>query len=155
MDFDPAVVRKTIDGYRDEPGALIGVLQDLQESLGWLPEEALRLVSEELGYPMNRIYSVATFYKAFSLAPRGRHVCKVCLGTACHVRGGTRILEEVERQLGIEAGETTPDGQFSLDIVNCVGACAIGPVVEIDGKHHGDLLPSKVEALLKKHRDDT
>lgn len=153
MDFDPVAVRQTIENYRGERGALIGVLLDIQETLGWLPEGALRLVSEQLSYPMNQIYNVATFYKAFSLAPRGQHVCKVCLGTACHVRGGVRVLEEMERRLGIEAGGTTPDGQFSLDIVNCVGACAIGPVVEIDGKHHGNLLPSKVEPLLRELRE--
>ena len=153
MDIELAQMDKIISAYRHEPGTLIGVLQDIQEALGWLPQEALSLVSVELDYPMNQIYSVATFYRAFNLVPRGQHVCKVCLGTACHVRGGARILEELERELGIGAGETSPDGRFSLDIVNCVGACAIGPVVEIDGQHHGNLSPSKVEGLLKPLRE--
>lgn len=153
MDFELTQVDKIIGSYEKSNSALIGVLQDIQESFGWLPREALELVSRELDIPMNQIYGVATFYKAFSLTPRGEHVCKVCLGTACHVRGGARILEEIERQLGIGAGDTTPDGSFSLDVVNCVGACAIGPVVEIDGEHHGNLVLGRVEALLERYRE--
>jgi len=155
MELDLTRVEEIIDKYRDERGGLIGALQDIQESFGWLPQPALRRLSEELGYPMNRIYSVATFYKAFSLTPRGRHVCKVCMGTACHVRGAPRILEEIERQLGIGPGETTADKTFSLDIVNCVGACAIGPVIDIDGEHKGNLTPGKVAAILKEYREAT
>jgi len=153
MEAEFSRVDEIIDGYRSERGALIGILQDIQEAFGWLPEEALSRVSEQLSYPMNQIYSVATFYKAFNLVPRGKHVCKVCMGTACHVRGAPRILEELERELDITAGETTADGTFSLDIVNCVGACALGPVVDIDGEHKGNLTPSRVEALLKPFRE--
>lgn len=153
MEIELARVDEVIELHRTEQGALIGVLQDIQEALGWLPQEALMRVSVELGYPMNQIYSVATFYKAFSLAPQGKHVCKVCMGTACHVRGATSILEELERQLAVRAGETTEDGMFSLDTVNCVGACALGPVIDIDGEHRGNLTSSRVEALLKEYRE--
>ncbi len=155
MEVELTRVEEIIDKYRNEQGGLIGVLQDIQGTFGWLPQPALQRLSEKLGYPMNKVYSVATFYKAFSLAPRGKHVCKVCMGTACHVRGATRILEELERQLGIGPGETTADDTFSLDIVNCVGACAIGPVIDIDGEHKGNLTPGKIEAILKDYRGKT
>ena len=106
MEFERDQTLAIIDEHRDQRGALIGVLQDIQDRFGWLPREALEMVGAELGYHMNHIYNVATFYKAFSLTPRGEHICKVCMGTACHVRGGARILEELERQLKIEPGET-------------------------------------------------
>jgi NADH-quinone oxidoreductase subunit E len=154
METDLVGVKQIVTKYREERGALLGALQDIQEHIGWLPEAALRLVSADLGYPLNQVYAVATFYRGLRLEPRGKHVCKVCLGTACHVRGGALVLEELERRLGIEAGDTTPDGRFTLDIVNCVGACAIGPVVEVDEERHGDMSPAKIEDLLNRCRED-
>ncbi len=128
---------------------LLSVLQDIQAKYGYLPEEKLIETSETLDMPLIDVYGVATFYKSFSLTPRGRHQVKVCLGTACHVRGATRIGKEVGRKLGIGPGETSEDGEFSLETVMCLGCCAIGPVVVIDGKYYGQVTPTKVESILR------
>lgn len=130
------------------PRALIQVLQDVQDRYHWLPPEALEHVSRALGVPLVQVYGVATFYRSFSLSPRGRHVCTVCLGTACHVRGGAAVLEEFERRLGIAAGRTTSDGRHTLERVNCLGACALAPLVVVDGHYHGQMTPVKVGAVL-------
>ena len=128
--------------------ALVQVLQDIQDRYRWLPPEALEHVAETLGVPLAQVYGVATFYRAFSLAPRGRHVCTVCLGTACHVRGGRAVLEAFERRLGIAAGQTTSDGAYTLERVNCLGACALAPLAVVDGRVHARLTEAKVEAVL-------
>jgi len=128
---------------------LLSVLQDIQAKYGYLPEEKLIETSETLDMPLIDVYGVATFYKSFSLTPRGRHQVKVCLGTACHVRGANRIGKEVGRKLDIEPGETSEDGEFSLETVMCLGCCAIGPVVVIDGKYYGQVTPTKVESILR------
>lgn len=129
-------------------GALIAVLEELQAEYGYLPEEALRTVSDQTGRSLVDIYGIATFYRSFSLEPRGKHLVCACLGTACHVRGAARIVSEFERQLDIKAGETTPDGEFTLETVNCLGACALGPVVVIDGHYFSKVRRAKVRALL-------
>jgi NADH-quinone oxidoreductase subunit E len=116
-----------------------------------LPKEGLTGVSEGLGIPLSQVYSVATFFKAFSLKPRGRHSIAVCLGTACHVRGAVRILEEVERELGINRGETTQDLKYTLETVNCVGACALGPIIIVDGEYSGQMKTNKVKPLLENY----
>jgi len=128
--------------------ALIQVLQDIQERFHWLSPEALEHVAGALGVPLAQVYGVATFYKAFHLAPQGRHVCTVCMGTACHVRGSGAILEQFERSLGISAGQTTPDGAFRLERVNCLGACALAPLAVVDGRTHGRMTEAKVEEVL-------
>jgi len=128
---------------------LLSVLQDIQAKYGYLPEEKLIETSETLDMPLIDVYGVATFYKSFSLTPRGRHQVKVCLGTACHVRGANRIGKEVGRKLGIGPEETSEDGEFSLETVMCLGCCAIGPVVVIDGKYYGQVTPTKVESILR------
>lgn len=128
---------------------LLSVLQDIQAKYGYLPEEKLIETSETLDMPLIDVYGVATFYKSFSLTPRGRHQVKVCLGTACHVRGANRIGKEVGRKLDIGPGETSEDGEFSLETVMCLGCCAIGPVVVIDGKYYGQVTPTKVESILR------
>jgi len=128
--------------------ALIQVLQDIQDRFHWLPPEALEHVAEALGVPLVQVYGVATFYKSFSLTPRGRHVCTVCLGTACHVRGGGAVLDEFERRLGIAAGQTTPDGGYTLERVNCLGACALAPLAVVDGRYHGQMTEAKVQSVL-------
>lgn len=133
---------------RGQRRALIRVLQDIQERHGWLPAEALEHVSAALGVPLARVYGVATFYRSFRLSPRGRHTCTVCLGTACHVRGGPAVLEQFERKLGIPAGGTTADGRFTLERVNCLGACALAPLAVVDGRFHGRMTEAKAEALL-------
>ena len=128
--------------------ALIQVLQDIQDRYHWLPPEALEHVARALGVPLVQVYGVATFYKIFSLSPRGRHTCTVCLGTACHVRGGRAVLEGFERRLGIAAGQTTPDGAYALERVNCLGACALAPLAVVDGRFFGKMTEDKVEAVL-------
>jgi NADH:ubiquinone oxidoreductase subunit E len=143
-------VKKHIKKYNSEKKALISILQDIQEEYNYLPQEALRIVSKTLGVPLIDIVGVATFYRAFSLEQRGNHLITVCLGTACHVRGGPKILEEFERKLNIEAGETSKDGQFSLETVACLGCCAIGPVVVVDGNYHAQTTIRKVGSILKK-----
>ena len=133
-------------------GGLISILEEIQAKYSYLPEDALRAVAEETGRSLVDIYGVATFYRAFSLKPRGKHLISVCLGTACHVRGGPGIIEEMERQLEIQAGETTPDNEFTLETVNCVGACALGPVVIIDGHYFSKVKSSKVKKILRSAR---
>jgi NADH-quinone oxidoreductase subunit E len=140
-----AVVRK----YGGEKRAVIQILQDLQERLRWLAPETLEAVALELKVPPAHVYSVATFYKSFSLAPRGRHICTVCMGTACHVRGGATVLEHFERKLGLRAGQTSPDGEVTLERVNCLGACALAPLAVIDGKYHGQMSESKADKVLQ------
>ena len=151
MEAEELTVKKHIKKYSNEKKALISILQDIQEEYNYLPQEALKIVSRTLGVPLIDIIGVATFYRAFSLEPRGKHLITVCLGTACHVRGGPKILEEFERKLNIEAGQTSKDGQFSLETVACLGCCAIGPVVVVDGNYHAQTTIRKVGSILKKH----
>jgi NADH-quinone oxidoreductase subunit E len=151
VDVQELKVKSFVTKYNKEKKALISILQNIQEEYNYLPQEALRIVSETLNIPLINIIGVATFYRAFSLEPRGKHLVTVCLGTACHVRGGPKILEEFERKLNIQAGETTKDKQFSLEIVACLGCCAIGPVVVIDGDYYAQTTIRKVASILKKY----
>lgn len=130
---------------------LVGILQDIQRELRYLPRDALRHVAERLNIPLPRVYSVATFYKAFSLKPRGRHTVSVCLGTACHVQGGVGILEKLERELGVGTGEMTYDERFSLESVRCVGCCGLAPVFVVDEDFHGKMTQDKVASILEKY----
>ena len=150
---DLSKIDSILDNYVDEDGVLISVLQDINEEFNYLPENALRYVSEKLEIPLSQIYHVATFYTAFSLTPRGEHIIRVCQGTACHVRGASQVLDEIKRSLGIEDGETTEDMKFTLETVNCLGACALGPVVVIDEKYH-PTSPAKVNKLLKNFQSE-
>jgi len=143
-------VTAIINKYGGERGQLVSILQDIQAEYYYLPGEALIQVSEIMGIPASRIYDVATFFKAFSLEPRGKHIINICLGTACHVRGGSRVLEQVERCLSIKRGQTTKDRKFTLETVNCMGCCAVGPAVKIDGDYYGRMSTDKVEGLLAK-----
>jgi NADH:ubiquinone oxidoreductase subunit E len=131
-------------------GGLISILEKIQGKYGYLPEDALRAVAEETGRSLVDIYGVATFYKAFSLTPRGKHLISTCLGTACHVRGGPAIAREIQRQLGVRAGETTADREFTFETVNCLGACALGPVVVVDGHYFPKVKPPMVKDILEK-----
>ena len=142
-------IDRIIDKHHGEASALLQILLDIQSENRWLPREALGRVSERLAVPLNRIQHIATFYKAFSLVPKGRHRVHICVGTACHVRGATRILDTVEEAIGIKPGETDLDLNFSLETVNCLGCCALGPVMEVDGKVHGKMLPVKTSQVLK------
>jgi NADH-quinone oxidoreductase subunit E len=143
-----------IDRYEGKDSAILAVLQDIQAKEKYLPKEALEHVGEKLHIPINKIYRIATFYRAFSLTPRGRHEVHVCLGTACHVRGAQRILDQLTIQLGVRPGETTSDRNFTLGTVNCLGVCASGPVVAVDGEYFGGMSSIKVEGVLKKFRSD-
>ncbi len=146
-------LKEIIDAREGEPRFLIEVLQDVQETQSYISEDAMHAVSERLGVPLIEVYRVASFYKAFSLKPRGKHIVTVCMGTACHVRGSHRMIDEVAGQLGIEAGETTDDEMFTVESVNCLGACALGPVVVVDGTYHHHMTPGKLRNLIQSLRD--
>jgi len=148
---------KKLDGiikkHQQKKGSLIGLLQDITEELGYLPEKTLEEVSEKLRVPLSHLYGLATFYASFRLEPMGKHHCSICVGTACHVRGASRVVEAVERELDIKAGETTPDGKFTVETVNCLGACALGPLIVIDDEYYGNMDGGKAIKLLKKYED--
>lgn len=139
-----------VSKYGGDRSQLVSVLQDVQAEYYYLPKEALVQVSESMAIPLSQIYSLATFFRAFSLKPRGKHLINVCLGTACHVRGASKVLEQIERSLGIERGETSEDLKFTLETVNCMGACALAPVVKIDEEYSGQMKTNKVDPLLSK-----
>ena len=139
---------KIISRFGGDPQSLIMILQDLNEAFSYLPEAAMRRVSDKLEIPYAEVYGTASFYKAFSLEPKGEHIIQVCVGTACHVRGAGVVLDELKRILCIDDGQTTDDGIFSLETVNCLGACALGPIVVVDGEYHGNMTISKVAPII-------
>ncbi|MEO0084768.1 MAG: NAD(P)H-dependent oxidoreductase subunit E [candidate division WOR-3 bacterium] len=143
-------VDEILKKHNNDRSMLVAILQDIQDEFHYLPKEALYHLSKQLTLPLPEIYDVATFYKAFSLKPRGKHTCNVCMGTACHVRGSPVILETAKNYLQIEPGQTTKNMQFTLNTVNCVGACAVGPVIQIDNELYGNLTSVKTIQLLKK-----
>ena len=147
MDIDR--IDQIIDKHRCDASSLIQILLEIQSENHWLPKEILERVREKLNVPLSRIQHIATFYKAFSLVPKGRHEVHICMGTACHVRGAGRVLDTVEEATGIKPGETDLDLKFSLETVNCLGCCALGPVVEVGGKVHGKMSPVKTAEVLK------
>jgi NADH-quinone oxidoreductase subunit E len=144
-------IDQIIDKHNCEASNLLQIMLELQSSNNWLPKEVLKRVSERLEVPLTRIRHIATFYKAFSLVPKGRHKVHICVGTACHVRGASRILDTVEEATGIKPGETDMDMKFSVETVNCLGCCALGPVMEIDGKTHGKMSPAQTASILKNY----
>lgn len=144
-------IDEIIDRYEGEEGVLIQLLLDIQNEFNWVPKEAIARISTRLQIPISHIYRIVSFYKVLSLEPVGRHVIQVCLGTACHVRGGPRILEEVENILKIKAGTTTEDLKFTIKRVNCIGCCALGPVMIIDEDYHGKLSPMDVKGILARY----
>jgi len=137
--------------HKGAKSGLIGMLQDVQNEYSYLPKDALLHIAEKLNTPVSHVYSLATFYKAFSLKPRGKHLISLCMGTACHVRGAEKILEELERVLKIKSGETTDDSLFTLEAVNCLGACALGPLMAINGEYYGKMSLKKINGILKKY----
>ena len=151
IEFEPKKLVETIErnGASGADGSLISMLEEIQAQYGYLPRDAMILVSEGLGVPLSQIYSVATFYHSFSLEPRGKHTICVCTGTACHVRGAVQVLERLEARLGIAPGGTTRDGEFTLETVNCLGCCALGPVVVVDNEYEGQMTTRKVDKLLR------
>ncbi|HJH27938.1 MAG TPA: NADH-quinone oxidoreductase subunit NuoE [Methanophagales archaeon] len=144
-------VDKIIDRYSAKQGILIQLLLDIQNEFNWIPEEAIVRISERLQVPVSQIYRIASFYKVMSLDPIGRHLIQVCLGTACHVRGGPKIRDKVEERLKIKTGETTSDMKFTLRRVNCLGCCALGPVMVVDNDYHGKITTAKVKEVLENY----
>lgn len=145
-------IKRILSRNGNDSAMLVSILQDTQSEFGYLSREAITEVGKQLDIPLTQVYSVATFFKAFSLIPKGKHQIHVCLGTACHVRGADKILDTVERELGIKPGESDKDLNFSLDTVNCVGACALGPIVIIDGKYSGEMKIEAVKPLLDSYK---
>jgi NADH:ubiquinone oxidoreductase subunit E len=150
--METSSLKAILEDRGTEPFAIMEVLHDVQGQCGYLPEEVLRQVSASLDVPLIEVFRLANFYKAFSLKPRGRHLLTVCAGTACHVRGAPKLLDEVTAQLGVQPGSTTEDRAFTLETVNCLGACALGPVVVVDGTYHDHTTPAKLKALLAEIR---
>ena len=144
-----AVIKK----YENVPGRLMPVLQDAQDIYGYLPIEVQRMIADALEISLSEVYGVATFYSQFSLTPKGQHRISVCLGTACYVKGADKVLEEIETQLGIKAGECTADRKFSIDTCRCVGACGLAPVIMIDDKVYGKVTPDQVAEILEEYKD--
>ncbi len=153
LDLDK--VDQIIEKYRHDKAPYIPLMQEINDEYRYLPEEALKRVSKALNISLSELYSLATFYKCFSLTPRGEHELQVCLGTACHVRGASQILEKITRNLQVEPGKTTDDGKYTVETVNCLGACALGPLVMIDDKYFGNLTPDKIDKMLGgNHEED-
>lgn len=146
--LDLAPLQEVLEEYRTKQGAVIPVLQKAQEIYGWLPEKVLEAVAEGMNVPLSKIYGVVTFYSQFYLTRRGRHIIQQCDGTACHVRGASRIIDVVERHLGIKAGETTPDYRITYEVVYCLGSCGLAPVATVDDKMVGHLTPDTMIEIL-------
>lgn len=149
MDYD---FEKIITAYPKEKRYTLAMLQDIQKEYGFIPREAMEDISKYLSIPISNIYSLATFYKALSLKPKGKHIIKVCSGTACHIRGSDSIKEQLLEELGIKPGETTLDGVFSIEVVNCLGACALAPVMVIDDKYYGNMTKEKVKEIINQYK---
>jgi NADH-quinone oxidoreductase subunit E len=144
-------LNKIIDEYAGQPGSLIPILQKAQDIYGYLPTEAMNWISEKTGIPLSQIYGVATFYSQFYLTRRGKTIIRQCDGTACHVRGAAKIVDTIQNNLGIQAGETTPDYKYTFEVVYCLGACGLAPVAVVDNKVVGRLVPEKMAQILKEH----
>jgi NADH-quinone oxidoreductase subunit E len=153
IDEELGRIETILERYPKGRESLLAVLQDIQIEYNYLPRHALILVAERLWLPVSTVYRVATFYNAFSLKPRGKHMVTVCLGTACHVKGGPRILESLERHLNIREGETTPDRKFSLESVRCIGCCGLAPVITIGDDLYGKVTQAQLPKILKKYTD--
>ena len=154
MKSDYEIVEAIISKYNSNHDSVIAILQDIQAKYHYLPEHVLRMVAEHLELPLIQVYGVATFFKAFSLKPRGEHLIRACVGTACHVRGAQSVLDETKRQLGVGVGETTEDMRFTLETVNCLGACALGPVMVVDDKYYGEMSPKKVKTIINNYKKE-
>jgi len=148
----PQTLEQILERRRSQPDQLIEVLQDIQENYGYISEKAMQTVSQGLGVSLMEVYRVASFYKAFRLKPSGKNVLTMCMGTACHVRGARLLLDQATGQLGVKPGEVTPDGLFSIEHVNCLGACALGPIVSENGSYHHHMTPGKLRKLIETLR---
>lgn len=139
-----------LEGRRSQPQQLVEVLQDVQEKFRYIPEEAMTVIAKELGTPLIDVFRAANFYKAFSLKPKGENVVTICMGTACHVRGARLLADQAQARLGVAEGETTPDGRFTAEHVNCLGACALGPVVKFNETYHDHVTPGKLRTMIDR-----
>jgi len=148
----PRTLDQILEGRRSQPNQLIEVLQDIQKNYGYISKEAMQTISQDLGVPLIEVYRVASFYKAFRLKPSGKHALTLCQGTACHVRNSHLLLDQATGQLGVKPGEVTPDGLFSIHQVNCLGACALGPIVTESGTYHHHMTPAKLRKLIETLR---
>jgi len=147
-----STIKKITDKYKGIEGSLIHILQDIQTHYRYLPKDALIQVSGILHIPYSQIYAVATFYKMFSLKPKGKHLLRVCMGTACHVRGAPLLLDSLQRELKVKSGDTTEDGVFTLETVNCVGACSLAPIIRVDEDTHGRMKQARIPKVLKEYK---
>lgn len=145
-------VARIIEAYPADRRFALAAMQDMQNAFNYVPEEGLEMLAEHLGCPIAQLFAMATFYKALSLTPKGKHIIKICNGTACHIRGAMNLVTGVKRELNIEPGETTEDGQFSVEIVNCVGSCALAPVMLVDGVYHNKLRVEQVPGIIESYR---
>jgi NADH-quinone oxidoreductase E subunit len=150
--MDEVRLENILSRYEGEPYDLIPILQDIQDVYGFLPKEEVKAVARRINVPITQVYSVATFYKMFSLIPKGRHQLKVCLGTTCHLKGGQRLVDSLASRIGVEVGYTSKDGQFSLETVGCLGSCAQAPVMMVDDKYHARVTVDKVPKILKQYQ---
>ena len=150
--MDSAKIDRIIDEYPRGEGSLIHVLMEIQSVNRWLPREALTRVSQRLEVPLSRVMQIATFYKTFSLIPKGRHEVQVCTGSSCHVRGSAELLDKVQELIGIRPGETDADAKFSLETGNCLGCCNLGPEIVVNGKHHDRVTPAEAADVLKNYK---
>lgn len=151
---DLGPLNEIVDKYRGEKSALISIFHEIHEAYGYLDERIMRELARLAGYQLSQLYGLATFYTQFRLKPVGKHLIRICHGTACHVRNAQGIIDETKRILGIDPGETTQDMRFTMETVNCVGTCALAPVVVLDGKYHGHMTPSKMQKLLKQYGEE-
>lgn len=147
-------IETILEKYRYKKSKIIQILSEIQKVSNYLPQDVLEYVSQQMKLPLSQLYSIATFYSAFSLKPRGKHLVTVCMGTACHVRGAPSVLNRLEDKLGIKTGGTTEDNQFTLKTVNCLGACALAPIVVVDDEYHGQTTVNKVGKLLKDYEKE-
>jgi len=157
-EFTPEQLAKLDDiikRYKEKPGALIPVLEEAQMALEYLPMPILHIIAKGLNLPLSRVYGVVTFYSFFTMTPRGKHTLRVCLGTACYVRGGKSIMDSIQKELGVKEKETTPDRLFSLESVRCLGACGLAPVIVITEDVHGRMKTQKVKEVLNQYREET
>ncbi len=151
---DKENIDKFIEKYKEDPGSLISILQEIQDIIGYLPEEILFYLSQKLKVPESKIWGIVTFYAQFHLEPRGKNTIRVCLGTACHVKGSKKVLGRLQKILGIQTGETTEDLNFSLETVRCLGTCFLAPVIMVNQDYFGRLIPDRVEQIIDQYRKD-
>lgn len=152
--MDEMEIRKIINRYPRERRFALAAMQDMQKNFSYIPREGLEFLAVHMGCKVAELYSMATFYKALSLKPRGKHIIKLCNGTACHIRGSSNLINGVQRVLGIGAGETTEDGEFTLELVNCLGSCALAPVMVVDEKYYGKVTLEQLPAILEEYRKE-